>query len=653
MSEAIAPYGSWPSPIGAALVASAGIRIYGPWAADDASWWVELRPAEDGRNVLVRADASGSPVDVTPSGFDVRTRVHEYGGGAYWIHGSRAFFCNFADQRLYRQEVGGRPVPIVAEAPAPSAYRYADGRVDPDGRWIVCVRERHEGDAIVNELVALATDGSTEPMIVAAGRDFFAAPRISSDGSRIAWLCWDHPHMPWDRTELWVGDLDDGHVGDVRRVAGGRSESIFQPEWGEDGSLYFVSDRTGWWNLHVLEADGIEAGGAAAARNLTPTDAEFGVPMWELGYSQYALLSDGRIACIYHRGGVHHLALLDPTTAELIDLDVPYTCFDPPYVEASGSRLVVVGGGPTIPHQLAVIDLASASLDVLRESDRAGVDAAYFSTPRAIEFPTDGGRTAHAHHYPPTNPDAHAPEGERPPLIVMSHGGPTAEASPELDLRKQYFTSRGFAIVDVNYGGSTGYGREYRERLYGEWGVVDVQDCINAARYLVERGEADGGRLLITGGSAGGYTTICALAWHDDFAAGASYFGLADLIPFATFTHKFELRYTDTLVGPWPESEELWRARSPIHSFDRISCPVIIFQGLEDEVVPPAQAELMVEALRAKGLPYAYIAYPGEQHGFRKAENIQRSLEAEAYFYSRVLGFELADDVEPVPIENL
>ena len=628
------------------MVARGGVLLYEPHVTAEAAYWVELRPAESGRNVVVRADAWSSPTDITPPGFDARTRVHEYGGGAYIVHDGSVFFTNFVDQRLYRQELGGDPAPITPQPPTPASLRYADMRLSPDGRFIICVRERHEGEGIpTNDLVVLPADGSAEPWIVAGGRDFYAFPRVSPDGRRVAWIEWDMPQMPWDGTELKVADLrEGGTLGEPHLVAGGPTESIFQPDWSPDGVLHFVSDRTGWWNLFREEEGG--------ARNLTPMAAEFGAPMWEFGYSAYAFLGDGRIACLYRREGIHHLAMLDPATSELLDLDLPFSCYEPPHVVAHGTRLVFVAGGPATPAQVVSLDFVTRSVEVLRESRELDIDEGYFSVPSAIEFPTDGGLTAHAWFYAPANPDFAAPEGERPPLIVMSHGGPTAESTAEFSLQEQFFTSRGFAVVDVNYGGSTGYGRGYRERLNGQWGVVDVSDCISAARYLVEQGEADPARLIITGGSAGGYTTVCALTWHDDFATGATYFGIADLEPFATFTHKFELKYTDNLVGPWPEAADLWRARSPIHSFDMLSCPIIILQGLEDEVVPPEQAEIMVRALEANGLPYAYLAFEGEQHGFRKAENIQRALEAEVSFYAQILGFELAGGIEPVEIRK-
>lgn len=644
----VAPYGSWRSPISAEMCARAGVHLFEPMLDGDVAYWLEARPNEDGRQVLMRTDPWSDPVDVTPPGFNARDKVHEYGGGSYTVHGGVVFFANFDDQRLYRQEdLGAEPRPIVPEPPTPSAFRYADLRVSPDGRFLVCVRERHESDGVVvNELVVLPTDGSAEPATVAGGRDFYACPRLSPDGSRLAWLCWDVPNMPWDGNELWVADVrEDGTLAGAAMAAGGGGESLFQPGWSPDGHLHFVSDRTRWWNLYRREAGGDDT-------NLTPTDAEFGVPMWEFGYATYAFLSDGRVACTYHRDGTHHLAMLDPATSELLDLDLPYATYDP-YLSAEGSRLIFVAGGPSTPHQVVSVDLVTRSVDVLRESERLSFDAAYISMPEPVAFLTEGGLTAHAYHYPPTNPDFAAPGDERPPLIVMSHGGPTSETVPEFDIGLQFFTSRGFAVVDVNYGGSTGYGREYRQRLLGQWGIVDVLDCINAAKHLVAFGKADPGRLLITGGSAGGWTTLCALVFHEVFAAGASYFGVSDLEPFATDTHKFEAKYIDSLVGPWPEAADLWRARSPARHAALLSSPMIILQGLEDEVVPPSQAEVMVRALEAKQIPYAYLAFEGEQHGFRRAENIVRSLGSELYFYSRILGFELADLVEPVEIRHL
>ncbi|HLB61212.1 MAG TPA: S9 family peptidase [Actinomycetota bacterium] len=638
-----APYGSWDSPITAAMVAESGsFPLSEPHLAGGTALWLEERPTESGRGVVARARPSADPEDVTQVGFNVRTKVHEYGGGAFAVHGDRVFFSNFADQRVYRQDgPGDEPRPITPESGG--RIRFADGVVTPDGSLLICVRERHEDGDVVNELAAVPTGGSREPWTIAGGHDFFGAPRLSPDGLRLAWISWDHPRMPWDGTELWVAELRDGALGEARRVAGGPEESVVEPAWSPDGALHFVSDRTGWWNLY-RERDG-------AVEALAPMDAEFSRPMWVFGESSYAFLGDGRIACTYGRDSTRRLALLDPGAGELLELDLLFTVCD--YVCAEGDRLLFVAGSASTPMSVVSLDFTTREVEVLRESARVEFDAGYISEPRSIEFPTEGGLTAHALHYPPRNPDFVAPEGLLPPLIVMSHGGPTGEASPRFDLRKQFWTTRGFAVVDVNYGGSTGHGRGYRERLKGSWGIVDVADCINAALHLADAGEADPKRLAIRGGSAGGYTTLCALTFHDLFAAGTSYFGVADAAALARDTHKFESRYLDGLIGPYPEAAEVYRERSPIHFADKLSCPVLILQGLEDEVVPASQAEKMVGALKEKGLPYAYLAFEGEQHGFRMAENIRRCYEAELSFYAQVFGFELAGDVPWLEVANL
>ena len=643
----VAPYGTWRSPISAAMLVEGGVRLTQVQIDGGSVYWVEGRPAEGGRSVVVRAGPGAEPTDVTPAGFNARTTVHEYGGGSFVVHGGVVIASNFADQRLYRQEPAGAPEPITPDTDG--AHRYADGRLSPDGTLLICVRERHEANDIVNELVCMAADGSQDAVIVVGGRDFYSSPRISPDGTKLAWLTWDLPWMPWDGSELWVADLDpDGGVSNERLVAGvAAEESVFQPSWSPDGVLHFVSDRSGWWNLY-REVDG-------DVRPLCPMDAEFGWPQWVFGMASYAFLDDGRIACLWNRDGVQHVALLDPRSGELLDLDLPYDAIDEPFMAAEGQTLAFIGSSASTPAQVVLLDFLARSVDVLKVSEEITVAAEYLSAPRAVEFPTEGGLTAHAFFYPPANKDVTGPPDELPPLIVMSHGGPTSAASAAFDLGIRYWTSRGFAVVDVNYGGSTGYGRRYRERLNGTWGVVDTMDCINAARHLAEAGEVNGERLLIRGGSAGGYTTLCALTFHDRFAAGASYYGISDLEPFAKpgGTHKFESRYEHTLVGPYPEAADLYRARSPIHFVDLISCPMILLQGAEDEVVPPAQSEILVDALEAKGLPYAYLLFPGEQHGFRKAEHIIRAHEAELSFYGQILGFEPAGPIEPVTISNL
>jgi dipeptidyl aminopeptidase/acylaminoacyl peptidase len=660
-----APHGSWKSPITASLITATGVNLSELWLAGDDVYWREGRPLEQGRGVVVRAslrapdprpeprrDTASPAQDVTPPGFDVRTRVHEYGGGSYFVHDRAVFFSHFPDQRLYRQDPGAAPRPITPAPETPAGLRYADGCTTPDGRVVICVRERHrDGGAHAepaNEIVAMPGDGAAEPRIVVGGRDFYAAPRVSPDGRRLAWLCWDHPCMPWDGTELWVGDLAaDGTVTGAVRVAGGPTESIVQPEWGPDGTLYLVSDRTDWWNLYAAH----ERAGTWTLTPMAPMDTEFGVPMWNLGVSRYTVLADGRIACIYSRDGVDVLGLLAPGASRVKPLDLPYTSFGSLHGHGDRDLVCLAASAAEAPVVIA-IDAGTGAHRVLARSLHLDLAPGYLAVPEHVEFPTDGGRSAYALVYMPANPDFVGPPGGLPPLIVMSHGGPTAATSSALNLRIQFWTSRGFAVADVNYGGSTGYGRSYRERLRGQWGIVDTADCVAVARHLAGTGRVDGARMAIRGGSAGGYTTLCALVFHDVFAAGASYYGVADLEALARETHKFEARYLDGLVGPYPGRADLYRERSPVYFLARLSCPVILFQGLEDRVVPPSQAEAMIAVLEEKKLPYAYLPFAGEQHGFRKAENIQRSIEAELYFYARVFGFALADAIEPVTIAH-
>jgi dipeptidyl aminopeptidase/acylaminoacyl peptidase len=640
------PFGSWKSPVTSALLTSSGIGFSELQFSNGQLYWLESRPEEAGRVAIIRCDPSESPVDVLPPSFNARTRAHEYGGGAYFLHQDTIFFSNLKDQRLYRLDPDTEPRPITPEPPQPGSLRYADGRVTPDGKLIVGVRERHEsGREPVNEIVALPADGSREPQIIACDYDFYSFPRISGDGKRLAWTCWRHPQMPWDGTELWTADFSaDGWLSNSRRVAGSASESIFQPEWAPDGSLFFISDRTNWWNLYAERSGKIDA--------ILETDGEIGVPQWVFGYSQYALLSGDRVACIVDRDGFEHLVLIDTRTQKSQTIDTSYSAFG--CIRSDGDdTLFFPGASGTKAAEVVSICLKNRKTRTLKRSLEITIDPGYLSEPQPIEFPTSNGLTAFALFYPPKNKDYHAPSGEHPPLLVISHGGPTSATSSALRLAVQYWTTRGFAVVDVNYGGSTGYGRPYRERLKGKWGIVDVEDCINAARYLENRGDVDGKRMAIRGGSAGGYTTLCALVFHNVFAAGASYYGVADLATLASDTHKFESRYEEGLVGPYPEAAELYRQRSPVHFADRLSCPVILLQGLEDKVVPPSQAETMIAAIRAKRLPYAYVAFPTEGHGFREAANIRRSIEAELYFYSRIFGFNPADQIAPVDIENL
>jgi len=638
-----APYGSWQSPITTDLIVSGAIGL-GQIALDDEDiYWAELRPSEGGRMVVVKHTPDGETTDITPAPFSARTRVHEYGGGAYLVHEGVVYFSNYADQRMYRQDQGGDPQPITPE----TDMRYADGCFDSARDRIICVRENHtsEGEP-VNAIVAVDALGQGEQQVLSQGSDFCSNPRISPDGSTLAWLTWDHPNMPWDGTFLLVASFNDrGQLGEPQVVAGGRAESIFQPEWSPDGVLHFVSDSSGWWNLWRWE-DG-------QARQLTSRNAEFGKPQWELGSRTYSFASEELIACSYNEGGVWKIAMLQIESGMLLAVYTPFTEMGRGDIQAGDGKIVFIGGAPTLPVSLVLFDLASSKWQELRKSSDLDIDPGYISAAQPVEFPTEDGKTAHAFYYPPKNLDFQGPAGEKPPLLVKSHGGPTGAASSALGLATQFWTSRGIGVLDVNYGGSTGYGREYRERLNGKWGIVDVDDCCNAALHLVSQGEADGDRLAIDGGSAGGYTTLAALTFKEVFKAGASLYGVSDLEALAKKTHKFESRYLDGLVGPYPENQDLYKQRSPINHTDRLSCPLILFQGLEDQIVPPSQAEMMFDAVLAQGLPTAYIPFEGEQHGFRRAENIKRVLEAELYFYSRVFGFELADSVEPVNIENL
>ena len=641
----IAPYGSWKSPITPDLIVQDSVGL-GPVQLDgDDVYCVEMRPDEGARNVIVRRTSDGSTSDVNPPPFNVRTRVHEYGGLCFWVSDGVVLFVNYADQRVYRQDPGEQPTPITPDG---VDLRYADGMIDTHRNRLVCVREDHRDDSheAVNTIVAIDLDHGGEGDVLVSGSDFYGYPSVSPDGSTLAWLSWNHPNMPWDHTELWTADNgEDGTLGTATQVAGQPGESIFQPEWSPDGVLYFVSDRTGWWNLYRRRDGHIEA--------MAPIRAEFGVPAWTLGAHTYALESADRIVCQYVENGIWSVATLDTHTTELKPIETPYTEMSRGDIKASPGRVVLEAASASLPHAILALDPDTGETTTLRESRSASVGEGYISTPQPIEFETAGGNTAHALYYPARNADFEAPDGEKSPLLVVSHGGPTNCATTALSLSYQYWTSRGIAIVDVDYGGSTGYGAQYRRRLNGQWGIVDVDDCINAALHLVREGEVDGDRLIVRGGSAGGYTTLASLTFKDVFKVGASYYGISDLEALAIETHKFESRYLDSLVGPYPERRDLYVERSPIHHTDRLSCPIILMQGLEDEVVPPNQAEVMVDALRNKGLPVAYLAFEGEQHGFRKPENVVRSLEAEMYFYSRILDFDLADKIEPVEIENL
>jgi dipeptidyl aminopeptidase/acylaminoacyl peptidase len=609
----IVPYGSWPSPLSAARVTAGGLRLDQIQLDGEDVYWIEGRASEGGRSVIVKRSPSGEIVDVTPPGFNVRTRVHEYGGGAYVVHRGTVFFANFADQLIYQQVPGSTPKPITEASATHAAY--ADFRMDGARSRLIGVREC-DG---VNTIVAIPGD------LLVSGADFYSDPIVSPDSKFLAWIQWNHPNMPWDGTELWVAVINpDGSIGSREKIAGGTEESIFQPEWSPDGALYFVSDRTGWWNLYRWRGVSIEP--------VHPMAAEFGKPQWTFSMVTYAFVDENRIAATYTEGGRWKLALVDPDARRFTPLDLPVEPVES--IKADGDAIYFVGGSPSDAPAIYCY-AKGGQLRALRSSSTDPIPRDWISVAEAVTYHV-GDRDVHAFYYPPTNPDVTPLPGTYPPLIVVTHGGPTGATLDVLDPKVQFWTSRGFAVLDVNYSGSTGYGRPYRDRLKGQWGIVDVEDAVGGAQAMVAAKKADPERLIIRGGSAGGYTTLAALTFHDTFKSGASYYGISDLEVLQHDTHKFEARYNDSLIGPYPEAKETYRQRSPIHFTDRLSCPIILFQGLEDKVVPPNQSAMMAEAVRKKGLKVKYVTFEGEQHGFRKAENIIRSLEEELAFYRDV-----------------
>ena len=634
------PYGTWTSPITPDAIVAETIRLASVTLDAGRLGWLEGRPWEGGRNVLVRANDAGGYDDVTPPPFNVRSRVHEYGGGAYAVSRGRIWFSNFEDGRIYAQTGTAAPAPLTAQGPA----RFADLTVDPVRRRLLAVRETHrDGAPPANDLVSISIDdGSVR--VLASGHDFFAAPAPAADGGRLAWLAWDQPDMPWDAAALWLAELDrDGMPGAPVRIAGGSGSAAFQPAWAPDGALWCVVDPEGWWNLHRWRDGDL--------RCMHRAESEFGKPLWQLGTTTFGFDASGCAICTWRSEGAWRLGRLDPNGA-MTEIPSAWTSIDSFVVD--GSTAAFIGGAPDRSASVVTLDLDSGTTRVHRTSSALSIDDRILSRPVALSYPTgDGGEIAHGYYYPPRNASCRAPAGELPPLLVMSHGGPTGATGDSLNPATQFWTSRGFAVLDVDYRGSTGYGRAYRERLYGEWGVVDVQDCIAGALHLAETGRADRERLAIRGGSAGGYTTLSALTFHDAFRAGASYYGISDLAVLAEDTHKFEARYLDRLVGEWPADREVYRARSPLHHASRLACPIVFFQGLDDRVVPPNQAELMVDALDRQGLPVACLMFEGEGHGFRRAGTLRRCLEAELSFYGRVFGFEPADTSAPVEIRNL
>ncbi|MGB3768646.1 MAG: prolyl oligopeptidase family serine peptidase [Phormidesmis sp.] len=644
---ATTPYGSWKSPITSDLIVSSSLRLGAVQIEGADIYWGELRPQEGGRQLVVRygpEDTLGEVSDITPAPFNVRSRVHEYGGGAYCVYDGTVYFSNFADQRLYRQVAGMEPEALTPEVEPASGLRFADAVVDAQRSRLICVMEDHRqsGEA-VNAIATVPLAGGM-PRVLVSGNDFYSSPRLSPDGTQLVWVTWNHPQMPWDGTELWMAAVqDDGSISRPHKLVGNVKESVCQPCWSPSGALHFISDATGWWNLYRWEGE--------RAEPLFPVEGEFAGPQWNFGQSSYGFEDDRTILCTYKYQGISRLARFDTLARSMDDIETAYSGFGS--LQIGEGFAAFLGASTTGPSALVRLDLNTLETTEIRRSSSVEIAAGYISEPEVILFPTTGGFDAYGIYYRPKNQDFEAEVTERPPLLVKTHGGPTAAASSAFNPAIQYWTSRGFAVLDVNYGGSTGYGRAYRNRLIGKWGIVDVDDACNGATYLVEQGKADKARLAIDGGSAGGYTTLAALTFRDVFKAGASYYGVSDMGSLAAETHKFESRYLDSLVGPYPEKKAVYDERSPINAVDKLSCPIIFLQGTEDKIVPPNQAEAMVNALKEKGIPVAYLLFEGEQHGFRKGENIKRSLDAELSFYAQIFGFELADEIEPVEIEGL
>lgn len=644
-----APYGSWRSPISAQSLTADSVRLSEPQPDGDDCYWLESRPQEQGRNALVHLAADGTRRDLLPAPLSVRTRLNEYGGGSYCVFQGQVYLVLDSDQRLYRLAADSQLQAISPEGP----YRYADLSIDAPRNRLICVREDHSAlgidasgvDEERHEIVALALDGSEAPQVLVSGADFYSNPRISPDGTQMSWLCWHHPNMPWDGTECHLATLNAGGKPESSQcIAGGANESVFQPQWSPEGELFFVSDRSNWWNLYRWVDSQVEA--------LCTLEAEFATPQWVCGMSTYAFLNSGTLLCCYTRDGLWQLAHFDLTHLALTDIETGLS--DISSVQCTNGRAWFLGAGPNQSTQLWRFDPQSElELVSIARSAQDDPPAESISEPQPVSFTTRDGEQAHGFYYPPHNPDFQAPEGNLPPLLVVCHGGPTGATQAALNLKIQYWTSRGFAVLDVNYRGSTGYGRSYRERLKGQWGHTDVIDVCSGADYLVQAGLAHPKQCAIRGSSAGGYTVLAALTFDDRFQAGASLYGIGDLESLARDTHKFESRYLDTLVGPYPAQVSLYRERSPIHHVHRLRCPVIFLQGLQDKIVPPDQAQTMARALSEKGVPNALVEFPDEGHGFRQADNIERALEAELYFYGQVFGFTPADQLPPLDIVNL
>lgn len=640
----IAPYGSWKSPISAADVAKSGKRLQQTSIDNGNIYWNESRPKENGRYVIVKADKRGELTDMIPQGFNARTTVHEYGGHTYLVHNGRLWFSNFSDQRIYLLQDGEAPVPVTAESPGEKTYRYAAAMLDEKRNRLICVREDHSIPGEVhNTLAAVSLDGDRYGNVLFSGTDFVAAPTVNRDCSKVAWITWNHPDMSFDCTTLHVADLDEqGELVNIQSIVR-PGVSILEPKWSPDGRLYFAADVAGWWNICRLTDGDIEV--------VCEQQAEFSAPQWELGISTFHFISAEEILTAYNLTGVWYLGKINTASGELENIETEFTLISD--LKAKDGLACFFASSPTRPLSIVKMDLTTLEQEVVCQSQEIDIPDGYCSIPETIEFSNSEGDKVYGFLYPPTNAEYTAPEGDKPPLVIFNHGGPTHSSTATLDPRIQYWTSRGFVVGEVNYGGSTGYGTAYRRRLKGRWGELEVDDLVSAGRYLVKNNLADPEKTVIFGSSAGGYNVLNVVCHSNFYKVGVDVYGLSDLGAFVEKTHKFESHYMDTLVGPYPEAKDIYDQRSPINKVENIATPLLVFQGLDDRIVLPHQAELIVEELKKTSVPVAYIGYEGEQHGFRKAESLINFMQSQQYFFSVILGIEPADNLPPIDIYNL
>lgn len=626
------PYGQWPSPITAEMLTQQSAKLSEIRACDDTLFWLESRPAEKGRNALVQLSAAGIASDVLPAPHSIRTRAHEYGGASYLVTNNYIFCVLDADQRIYtidRTTQALTPLSPEGSLASETKYRYADFCWDEHRQRLMCVREDHShadhAKKIAERSEIIAIDLHSNTSVLVSGADFYSNPRLSPEGDKLSYLCWNHPQMPWDGTECYCADLNAaGDIINTQLIAGSKTESVFQPQWSPSGELFFVSDRNNWWNIYQHSCDGIQV--------VCALDAEFATPQWVFGMSTYGFLNAQEIFCYFSQGGQWQLGVIDIAAKTLNIIQSEFT--DITGIHCHKERAYFFAASAMQANGLYCFN--KQTLRALRTTGQHLLTHEDISVAQAISFSTRDNEIAHGFYYAPKNKLISAPENTLPPLLVMCHGGPTGAAETSLNLKLQFWTSRGFAVLDVNYRGSTGYGRQYRDRLKNNWGITDVIDVCSGANYLIERGLVDKNKIAIRGSSAGGYTVLAALTFSDVFKAGASLYGIGDLAALASDTHKFEARYLDSLVGEFPKEKAVYDARSPIHHIEQLNCPVIFFQGLKDKVVPPAQAEAMVAALTNKGIKTAYVTFAEEGHGFRQAETIQQAASAELAFYEDV-----------------